>query len=532
MVPGKTYRPEDYVEILWRRKWIGLIPFIAIAVGTVVVTQFIPNRYRSSAQVLVVPPQVPKNYVEPTVTSGLNERLQSMTQQILSRTRLERIISDFDLYPNERKTQIMEDVIAEMRKYISVQIGRATRNDPSYFTVSFESENPRIAMQVTDRLASSFISENLQDRTVQADQTSQFLLAQLDDARRRLAEHEKKLEDFRRAYAGQLPTEVQSNLSVMQSTQVQLQALAESISHDQDRQLTLDKLIADMLSISAQAQAAAAARDSQSAPAPVTAAEQLAQARAALKQMLLRLKPEHPDVVHAQRTIKELEQKADAEALNGPVGVDAPTSLLLPEGDAKRLSDMQAERESLGRRIVVSREQEARLQAVLANYQKRVEAAPTREAQQIELMRDYETLQETYKTLLAKSQESNMAANLERRQIGEQFRVIEPARLPERPISPDRLRLNGLGALGGLCLGLALIGLLEYRDTSVRTDDDVTLSLALPVLAVIPVMISEGDRVKRRRVRLMATAASLVVTMSALAVAIWKSNILLQWWGR
>jgi capsular polysaccharide biosynthesis protein len=195
---------------------------------------------------------------------------------------------------------------------------------------------------------------------------------------------------------------------------------------------------------------------------------------------------------------------------------------------------MQAERESLGRRIAVSRAQEARVQAVLAAYQKRVEAAPTREAQQVELMRDYDTLQETYKNLLAKTQESNMAANLERRQIGEQFRVIEPARLPERPISPNRPRLDALGALGGLGLGLALIALFEYRDTSVRTDDDVRLSLALPVLAVIPVMITEVDRVKSRRLRVIATAASLVVvvvTMSALAVAIWKFNMI-QWWGR
>ena len=146
-------------------------------------------------------------------------------------------------------------------------------------------------------------------------------------------------------------------------------------------------------------------------------------------------------------------------------------------------------------------------------------------------MRDYETLQNTYKTLLAKSQESNMAANLERRQIGEQFRVIEPARLPERPISPNRLRLNSLGALAGLCLGLALIALLAYRDTSVRTDDDVTLSLALPVLAVIPAMITEGDRVRIRRMKLTATAASLVVTVSVLAVAFWKFNVI-QGWGR
>jgi polysaccharide chain length determinant protein (PEP-CTERM system associated) len=525
MVPGKTYRPEDYVEILWRRRWLGIIPFVFIALGTIVGTQFVPNRYTSSAQVLVVPQQVPKNYVEPTVTSGLAERLQSITQQILSRTRLERVILDFNLYPNERKALTMEDVVALMRKDVKLDIGRPARgSDPGFFTVSFISENPRTAMQVADRLASLFISENLQDRTVQADQTNQFLQTQLEDARRRLADHERKLEAFRRTYSGQLPTQVQSNLQVMQSTQIEMQALGESMNRDRDRQLTLDKLIGDLLSINAAAQA------SQTEPqaSPLTAAEQLEQARAALKALLVRLKPEHPDVMAAQRTVKELEQKAQEEALNAPIG-DGQTPVRLSVGDMQRISDMRAERESLERRIAANRTEEARLQEVLNTYRKRVEAAPTREAELTELMRDYDTLQDSYKTLLTKSQDSKIAADLERRQIGEQFRIIDPARLPERPVSPDRPRLNAMGAMGGLALGLALIALVEYRDTSVRTDDDVRYSLALPVIAVIPAMITDTERATRRRMRLIATAASLLLVMSAVVVVAWKFDTIQAW---
>jgi len=531
MVPGKTYKPEDFVEILWRRKWLAIVPFVIVSVAAVTYVQLIPNRFRSSAQVLVVPQQVPKNYVVPTVTGGLNERLQSMTQQILSRTRLERIITDLDLYARERRTMIMEDVVELMRRNMSIQVGRATNNenDPGYFTVSFESESARTAMLVADRLASSFITENLQDRTVQADQTSQFLQTQLEDARRRLTEHEQKLEQFRKTYSGQLPTQVQSNLQVMQSTQMQIQGLNEAMNRDRDRQLTLDKLIADMLAISAANEAAAtASRDSQRAAAP-SAAEQLAQARSALQALLLRLKPEHPDVIRAQRTVQELQAKADAEALNGPVGSGAQGPLRLSESDQKRLSDMQAERESLERRIAASQAEGARLQTVLASYRTRVEAAPTRESQQVELMRDYDTLQQSYTTLLAKSQESNMAAALERRQIGEQFRVIDPARLPERPISPDRPRLRMLGALGGLGLGLALVALFEYRDTSVRTDDDVTASLALPVLAVIPLMRTEDEAVRMRRRWRTAAIASFVVIACFVGVMAWSFNVIEQW---
>jgi len=551
MVPGKTYKPEDYVEILWRRRWIGIVPFVVVTIGTVVWTQFLPNVYRSAAQVLVVPQQVPENYVETTVTTNLAQRLQSIQQQILSRTRLERIITDLDLYPNERKTMIMEDVVALARANVKIDIARATarRTEPGYFSVTFDSDNPRTAMRVADRVASSFITENLEDRSVQADQTSQFMQTQLDDARRQLAEREQKLEQFRKTYAGQLPTQVPANLQVMQSTQVQLQSLGESIARDRDRQLVLDKLISDTIAIGMNSSqpraqggpgtpgAPATARDrdpkNQKNAPPASAAEQLADAKAALDELLLHLKPEHPDVVRARRTVQELQPKADAEALNSPVGVGGAggeaAAPRLTAGDQKRVSDMQAERESLDRGIAQAREEETRLQAVLVSYRKKIEAAPTREAEQTELMRDYATLQTTYQTLLAKSQSSNMAAALERRQIGEQFRVIDPARLPERPISPNRPRLDMMGAVAGLGLGIALIGLLEYRDTSVRTDEDVTLSLALPVLAVIPLMLTEGEVVRTRRHWRTAAIASLVAAACAVGVVVWKFNVIEQW---
>ena len=535
MVPGKTYRPEDYVEILWRRRWVAIVPFVIITIGTIIGTQFLPNLYRSTAQVLVVPQQVPENYVASTVTTTLAQRLQSIQQQILSRTRLEKIITDFDLYANERRTMIMEDVVAMARLNVHIEIGRATarRTQPGFFTVSFDSDNPRTAMRVADRVASSFITENLEDRSVQADQTSQFMQTQLDDARRRLAEHEQKLEQFRKMYSGQLPSQVQSNLSVMQSTQVQLQSLGESIARDRDRQLVLDKLIADTIAIgmsTAQPGTPAAPAPSKNAKnAPESVVEQLAEARTALDQLLLRLTPEHPDVVRARRMVQELQQKADAEALNNPVGANGEAAPRLAAGDQKKVSDMQAEQESLDRRIAQARDEETRLQGVLVQYRQRIEAAPTREAEQTELMRDYTTLQTTYQTLLQKSQSSNMAAALERRQIGEQFRVLDPARLPERPISPNRPRLDLMGALAGLGLGVALIGLLEYRDTSVRTDEDVTLSLALPVLAVIPVMLTEGEVVRARRRWRAAAVASLVAAACIVGVAVWKLSAIEQW---
>jgi polysaccharide chain length determinant protein (PEP-CTERM system associated) len=529
MLPGKQYKPEDYVEMVWRRKWLVIVPFVVATVGTVGGTQLLQNQYRSEARILIVPQQVPEEFVQPTVTTRLDARLQAISQQIQSRTRLERIIQELNLYEDERETMIMEDVVDVMRRNISIEIPRERFGEPGYFTVGFTATTARIAMQVTERIASQFISESLQDRTVQADQTNQFLETQLEDARRNLLDHEQKLEEFRRKYSGQLPSQVQSNLTVMQTTQAQLQQAAEAINRDRDRQLALDKLMSDLLAVSTVKQQFEAPPPPP-APAPGPMGEQLERARVGLRALELRLKPEHPDVIRASRAVRELEEKAAEEELSTPVGTGIlPSRPALGPADLGRLSQMQAERESLDRRITASRAEEKRLQDVLADYRKRLEAAPELESEQVELMRDYGTIKEQYEELLGRSQQSRIAADLERRQIGEQFKLIDAARLPERPISPNRPRLNIMGALAGLALGLALIGLIEYRDTTFRTDEDITLSLALPVVAVIPAMTTRRERqVKKRRI-LAAISASIVVVAGAAAVVVWKLDVIVRW---
>jgi polysaccharide chain length determinant protein (PEP-CTERM system associated) len=528
MLPGKQYKPEDYLQMAWRRKWMLIVPFAIITAATFVWTRFLPNSYRSEARILIVPQQVPEDFVQPTVTTRLDARLQAISQQIQSRTRMERIIQDLNLYEDERQTMIMEDIVELMRRNIGIEMPRDRRGNIAYFTVSFTSDEARTAMQVTERIAAQFISESLQDRTVQADQTNQFLETQLEDARRKLLDHEKSLEEYRQKYIGQLPSQVQSNLTVMQTTQAQLQQTAESINRDRDRQLALDKLMADLMAVSNVKQQLEAPAPPAAAPTPMAA--QLERARVGLRALELRLKPEHPDVIRASRAVRELEEKAAEEELNTPVGTGiVPSRPALGPADLGRLSQMQAERESLDRRIAASRAEEARLQKVLTDYKARIESAPQRESEEIELTRDYGTIREQYELLLTRSQQSRIAADLERRQIGEQFKLIDAARLPERPISPNRPRLNFMGALAGLALGLALVGLLEYRDATFRTDEDITLSLALPVVAVIPAMTTRRQRqVKKRRV-LAAVSASIVAMAGAAAVVVWKLDEIVRW---
>jgi polysaccharide chain length determinant protein (PEP-CTERM system associated) len=540
VIPGKKYAPEDIVAIAWGRRWFIAVPFVLATAAAIGYAMAQPNRYKAQTAIIITPQQVPTNYVQSTVTTLLADRLQMISQQILSRTRLERIIEEFNLYPEMRASRIMEDVIEQMRRDIAVQIqpNRDRRADSGAFTVGFEADNPRTALLVTERLASLFIQENLVDRAGLADATSQFLDAQLEEARRRLIDHEQKLQDYRQRNAGSLPTQIQSNLQGIQTTQMQLQASQEETNRDRDRRLFLERALQDAETNVAEAAVPAPVirNPDGGAPQPASAAARLEAARAAFRNLEQRLKPEHPDMQRARRMILDLEKEAEAEALGRPVsdGVPAvatPGLSLAERNRQSRIAAIKAEIENIDRRLNARLTEEQKLRSNLTIYQARVDAAPSRESELVELMRDYDILKTTYNELLRKSENSRLAVNLERRQIGEQFKIVDGARLPERPVSPDRPRLIGMGAVIGLGLGLALVGLLEYRDSTLKTDNDVVVALALPVLALIPAMVTKAEekqRIRRRRLIALSSVAALMVVVGAAA---WKFQLFERWVG-
>lgn len=500
------------------RRWPAiLIPFAVITALSAVVVTFLPNRYRSETLIMVVPQRVPEEYVRSTVTTRIEDRLRSINQQIMSRTRLEPVIKEFNLYPNELRTGLMEDVVEQMRKDIKTE---TIRSDA--FRISYLSDTPRTAMRVTERLASMYIDESLRDREVLADSTNQFLDSQLAAAKDRLLEHEKKLEAYKMRFSGQLPTQVQSNLQVMQNAQLQIQSLLDSLNRDRDRRLVLQSQLAD---IDTSTETAGVLANEKEALPP--AAAELAKARKELDDDRRRMRDTHPDVIKQQRVVADLEVKAAAEASALALNpVDTRARLRADPVEAARLARVdqtKTELDSLGRQIQAKEQEEVRLRRVIGDYQGRVESAPARESDLTELMRDYETLQRSYTSLLTKKEEAQVSANLERHQIGEQFKILDPARLPEKPYSPNRPLFYGAGAAIGLGIGLLLAGFLEYRDTTLKTDADVVATLMLPVLAMIPELTTPaGDlavETKRKRVAQMVLgtlAVVVIVVVSAL----------------
>ena len=526
MLPGKRYSVEDVLYLAWRWRWLIIVPWVVVAAVSFVVVRRLPNVFRSESLIQVVPPRVPEGYVR-SLSARLGDRLPVISQQIMSRTRLERVIQDFDLYAEDRKNKLMEDVVLKMRDDVGVQIVKGDA-----FLVSYVSNDAQTATKVTERLASLFIEENLRDREGLAEGANQFLESQLDEARRKLVEHETKLADYKRQYNGELPSQTQANLQVIGSTQSQVQGLSESINRDRDRRLMLERMLADAkVEASAASLAPPPAAAEPESTAAGSAAAQLEAAKAQLRAVELRLKPEHPDVIRMKRTIKELEKKAESEALQAPVSAVAVAGPAADVSRQNKVTDLRAELDNLDKQIAHKTETQAKLEASVGTYQKRVEASSSRELDLIGLTRDYETLQRMYTSLLMKSQEAQVAANVERRQIGEQFKVIDPARVPERPFSPDRPKLYGAGAVAGLLFGIGMVALIELRNSTFRTEQDVVTVLALPVLATVPAIVTSIERrmIQRRRLITVCVSVSFVIC-GVMAATVWKFGDVFAWW--
>jgi polysaccharide chain length determinant protein (PEP-CTERM system associated) len=520
VLPGKKYTPEEVLAIAWHRKWLITVPFVVAVVCTALVAHSLPRRYRSETVILVVPQRIPESYVKSTVTTHVEDRLSSLREQILSRSRLERVIQDFGLYAELQRTAVMEDVVAAMRQDIDLKVEHGDS-----FRVSFISDVPATAQKVTQRLASLFIEENVRERTSQAEGTNQFLDSQMEEARSKLLDHERKLEEYQKRYSGQLPAQVTGNLQAIQSAQLQLQSVRESIDRDRDRRLVIERQIADLQSTT---EPAVSPTSTGEVPAGASTAQQLEAAQSRLQAMELRYRPEHPDVKAMKGIIRDLQAKLQAESVRPVIG--SPDTKPVSSAEIirqKRLRDLNAELQNLDVQLDRKRAEDRNLQGLVTSYQARVDAAPSREAELKELMRDYETLQNTYTSFLSKRQDSKVAANLERNQSGEQFKVLDSARLPERPFSPDVLKINLAGCLIGLAIGLGLVGLLEYRDSTFKTEGELAQLLQLPVLALVPMMASEIERrAQRRRHQIVALAVAVVLVSSTTVFVLWKLQVL------
>ncbi len=471
--PAKSYTLHEYIEILRRRMWYIIIPFILIVAGASFYAFTANRQYKASTLVLVSPQRVPEAFVQATVTSKVEERLQSIAQEVMSRTRLEQIITEYRLYEKESKRRSSREEIVElMRKNIKVELP-TKKDEKGFFTISFIGDDPGVVTTVANRLASLFIEENLKIREQQAMGTTEFLASELTLAKAKLDEMETSVTTYKRRYMGELPEQRDTNIKILEQLQNQNQKIGENLRAAQDRKLFIQKQLTDMENPAIQSAGkkdAAAAQETEMGGSYETQKEKLTRELEALR---TRYTESHPDVLSAKKRLNDLEKNKTSydhkDYRKDPRYRELKNQL--------SLTDMEIKRQS---------EESSHITGQINKYFSRIEQTPTREQDMASLLREYQSTKETYERLLKKSQDAQQAENLEKRQKGEQFRVIDPARTPEKPFSPDIPKILLISLLAGLGGGLVLAFLREQMDRSFHDAADVEITLGLKVIATIP----------------------------------------------
>jgi len=539
----------DLAVAVWkRRKWMGIVSFLlpfSLAVGTIA---FLPSIYRSSATVLVDRQQVPEAFVRPTVTSGLETRLQTISQEVFSRARLDAIINRFQLYDDLKKRVAAEEVIERMRSDIQLEyrgVDRAGQRGTIAFAVSFRGKDPQTVAQVTNTLASFFIEENLKVRERQAAGTAEFLKAQLAEVKAKLDGQEKEVSQFKKRNLVDLPQQAAVNVGMIDRLDTQLRANIDSQTRLAERRELLAKRAAQVSEYIPGPTPPApliVTREGVSAPviapspvqSPVLvdpAAAELLRLQQELRAMRSRFSDKYPDVVRLRAAITSLEKEisdrprppapvAKAETKTEPkaevktevtIPTPPPAPVMMPNPYLQPLRQAQEEMEADIRAL---RAEEQRLRGSIAMYVARLQNAPKLEQELIEVTRDYDSTRELYGSLLKRYEEALLAESMEQRQKGEQFRILDPAVPAEDPIAPNRLRLGILAVVLSLGLAAGAVVSAERIRPAFHSVDALRVFASVPVLLSIPAIVTGRDLMRRhRQARLAAVAVVLAMAV-------------------
>jgi polysaccharide biosynthesis transport protein len=528
---------DHYVGICRRRRWWVILPVFVVWGAVWAVSWFLPVAYKSETLILVEKQQVPQQYVVSNVVSDLQGRLQTMTQQILSRSRLARIIDEFQLYRDVKSRSNLDELVDNMRKDITIEPvqtpGRPGQmQELNSFKISYSSSDPRLAQQVTGRLTSLFIDENLKTREQQSENTTSFLEAQLAEAGKALNEQEQRIRDFKSKNLGALPDQLGSNMNILNGLQTRLQSEMQALSQSKQQSPYLETLLGQYRSIRE-----AQKQGSTDADVPAALDQELTRLKAQLTDVHSHYTERHPDYRKLKEQIAEVEKMkqqmtsdlqaaaAQSQADSKTKKADArPTSL----AEMKEMSPMvQVEGQVRANEFEIQTRQKMidELEAQIQQYQTRLNEAPVRDQQLSDLTRDYEQSKTNYGSLLAKRNQSELATSLEKRQQGEQFLVVDPPSFPFKPYKPDRLLVSLGGLLVGVLVGITAAGFAEVSDGRVFDESDLQDLVRAPILTEIPALPTALETVQaRRRVRFewVSVAAIIFLTAGGLLVTFFR----------
>jgi len=486
----------EYLELIYKSKWLVIVPTLVFMALSIVIAMKLPNYYRSTTMILVEKQQIPESYVTPTDTTPFSQRLSTISQQILSRQNLENIINNFNLYKDEKSSPLLsllsnlgikvkvnyskEDLLEKMVKDIDVRV-IGDRRAGDAFSISYSGTSPETTMQVTNNLASLFIQENLKSREQYAEGTSEFLSNELENAKSTLEAQERAVRKFKEKYNGSLPEQLDANLRTLDRLTGELQNLTIQKKNAEDRKAQLEAQLSR-----------------NGVVAPGMPANPLVEEIEALQRDLATLrvnyKDTYPDVITTKKRIAELKEQLAKSRERDQKNQDT-VEISYAERNPEAYSNLVSVKSQL--EMIAHRETELKKQ--IRELETRVENTPASEQKFVDLRRDYDISLRNYQSLLEKKLQAKLAENLEKRQKGERFTIIDSANLPEKPYKPNKPAVAVTGTLMGMGLGLGIIFLMELKSPSFRKPEEIEETLHLKVLSTIPEFSSatQGHKGKR-----------------------------------
>jgi succinoglycan biosynthesis transport protein ExoP len=514
------FSPISIARILWKHRWRVAVVIVVGSIIASVIVHRLPAVYRAEAVLLVDSQKIPERYVASTVSTDVQERLATISQQILSTTLLLKIINDFGLYKEERTQLTQEEVVALMRKDISITLETGVAKDrPGAFRVGYEGQNPTQVTDVANQLANLFINENLQSRERQAKGTADFIDSQLQDAKKTLDGLEVQISQYKLAHNGDLPEQQAALTGTLSRLQVELQGNQDAINRaEQSKVILQGNLDVAQANIAEAASGADASLPSgklgtaNPTAAPKADSEYLQKQYDAMSQ---KYEAKYPAMIALKRQIEK--------------------QRLAEEREQKRIENIKQQIALVDHEIAQHNAARERTLRSIAEYQGRTERLPIREQEMAALTRDYEMSKANYKSLLDKKLAAGMATDMEARQQGERFTLLDPAMVPEKPFKPNRPKFYAMGFALSLALALGIAIVSEAKRNVLLGEWE--LPTGLEVLGRVPPINPDSNRTSDAKSGDSKPAARKrkAALVSLVILALFRAGAggdHLSWWGR
>jgi succinoglycan biosynthesis transport protein ExoP len=515
LMSGAALELRQYLSAAKRRKLTILLPTIGVFLATLVVAMHLPNIYHAETVIMVDPQQVPNNYVATTVTSSISDRLSTIQQQVLSPSRLQKLIDSTGMYADLKGRMSEESMIRIMQNSISVDVTNSGGSRMSTFRIAFNGRNPKDVAMVANQLATMFIDENLKVREQQSEGTAEFLDHELQETKKELEKKEAEVLAIKTRNNTDLPESKQYHLEVLGNLRSQLTASQDRVNRAQQEKVYLQSVL-----ISSHPTVDLDTGGGGATASPHQSEIQKLEAR--ISDLEARYGPNHPDVRRARKDLADLRKKEGAEAGKASVQQQPQISSEVLAAEARRNPVVESQLNKLTQDIEEQAKVQAQLQQQIDLHVEKLQQIPIFEQQMAGMMRDYDTLRSHYTSLLDKKLAAQMSTALESHEKGERFVILDSATPPTKPYAPNRPLIAFAGLFGGILSGIALAAVMEISDESVRSEHEAAQITGMPVLAGIPHLMSRSEE---RRNQLRTLGAVLGTVACSLLVGFVLSKV-------